>query len=142
MTTGIWSYEWALDNSLIFLTSIHITKTHYQCTGPDKPYFLKYRLLPKVDIGKPASCLSFHSISMSPKPPEICYAFFFSGQIGFEVNVPFTFLMIPNGLSFCNSAGSMDCGQFWKQTGRTHRIMADVPTEVNLLSVVAGKGPP
>jgi len=37
MMTGIWSYEWALDNPLIFLTSIHITKTHYQCTGPDKP---------------------------------------------------------------------------------------------------------
>ncbi len=67
MMTGIWSYEWALDNPSIFLTSIHITKTHYQCTGPDKPYFLKYRLLPKVDIGKPASCLSFSFHLDEPK---------------------------------------------------------------------------
>lgn len=61
MTTGIWSYEWALDNPLIFLTSIRIIKTHHQCTGPDKTYFPRYRLLLKVDIGNQQAVYPFIS---------------------------------------------------------------------------------
>src|SRR4051794_37305508 len=49
---------------------------------------------------------------------------------------------MPIGFSFFNSSGNRALSQFCQHTGRTKRLMAPVPTEVNRLSDVAGKGPP
>ena len=55
---------------------------------------------------------------------------------------PLTRRQIPSGLSFFNSGGNNESGKFWQQTGLVNRLIAPVPTEVVLLSVVAGNGPP
>lgn len=60
-------------------------------------------------------------------------------------NQQFSFVSLPSisrqmlrEFLFFNSTGNAESGKFWKQTGRTKRLMAKVPTDVNRESVVAG----
>src|SRR5205809_4732831 len=58
------------------------------------------------------------------------------------VNLSFTVRHIPRGFVFFSSSGNNSSGQFWYASGLAKRRMPSAPTEVNLESEVAGKGPP
>ncbi len=59
-----------------------------------------------------------------------------------RVNFPSIIRTRPHGFSSRSSSGRSAAGKFWKQTGRAHRWIAAVPTDVKRSSVVAGYGPP
>src|SRR5690625_1903402 len=67
---------------------------------------------------------------------------FLSHLTGSFVISSFTVLQMPSGLLSFNSSGNSASGKFWKQSGRTNLRIPSAPTEVNLLSVVAGNGLP
>ena len=59
-----------------------------------------------------------------------------------RVSAPSTNRQIPREFSSRSSNGSASSGKSWKQSGRTNRAIAALPTDVDRESVDAGYGPP
>src|SRR5690606_19049475 len=58
------------------------------------------------------------------------------------LETPSTIRVMPKGFPSCSSSGKNVFGQFWNANGRTKRLTASGPTDVNRGSVDDGKGPP